>query len=89
MRRIGCQRTSVMLSWAPVIVAAGAGLRGAAEAGVVRAAALNAGSIAAVIIEVCKRRLLACHAPAGSIPAVTDLGLARKAIHEARQLHNA
>ena len=31
----------LMLSWAPVTTAAGAGLRGAAEAGVVRAAAPN------------------------------------------------
>lgn len=27
--------------------------------------------------------------PAGNIPAVTDLGLTRKAIHEARQLRDA
>lgn len=64
-------------------------LRGAAEASVVRAAALNAGSIAAVIIDVRKRRLLSCHVPAGNIPAVTDLGLTRTAIHEARQLRDA
>lgn len=54
MRRIGCQRTLVMLSWALVTVAAGTGPRGAAEAGVTRAAAPNAVSRAAVIIDVRK-----------------------------------
>jgi hypothetical protein len=49
-----------MLSWAPVTAAAGAGLRGAAEAGVVRAAALNAASRAAVIIDVRKGCFLSC-----------------------------
>lgn len=60
MRRIGCQRTLVTLSWAPVTAAAGAGLRGAAEAGVVKAAALNAASRAAVIIDVRKGYVLSC-----------------------------
>ena len=50
----------VMLSCVPATVAAGARLRGAAEAGVVRAAALNAASRAAVIIDVRKERLLSC-----------------------------
>lgn len=44
----------VMLSWAPVTAAAGAGLRGAAEAGMVRAAVPSAASRAAVIIDVRK-----------------------------------
>jgi hypothetical protein len=49
-----------MLSWGPATAAAGAGLRGAAEAGVVRAAAPNMASRAAVIIDVRKGRLLSC-----------------------------
>lgn len=60
MRRIGCQRTSVMPSWAPATVEAGAGLIGAAEAGVVRVAAPKAASKAAVIIDVRKGRFLSC-----------------------------
>jgi hypothetical protein len=60
MRRIGCQRTSVMLSGAPATVAAGAGLRGAAEAGATKAAALNAARRAAVIIDVRKGDFLSC-----------------------------
>lgn len=50
----------VMPSWAPATVAAGTGLRGAAEADVVRAAAPNAASKAAAIIDVRKGLLLSC-----------------------------
>jgi hypothetical protein len=57
IRRIGCQRTLVTPSWAPATVAAGAGLRGVAEAGMVRAAVPNAVSRAAVIIDVRKEPL--------------------------------
>lgn len=50
----------LMLSWAPATAAAGAGLRGAAEAEVVRVAAPNMASRAAVITDVRKGRLLSC-----------------------------
>jgi hypothetical protein len=50
----------MMLFWALVTTAVGAGLRGAADAGEVRAAALNAASRAAVIINMRKERLLSC-----------------------------
>ncbi|CAA2160731.1 hypothetical protein WYO_0427 [Methylobacterium sp. GXF4] len=47
-----------MLSWTPATATAGAGLRGAAEAGGARAAAPSVASRAAVIIEVRKECLL-------------------------------
>jgi hypothetical protein len=50
----------LMLSWAPTTAAAGAGLRGAAEAVVVRAVPPNIASRAAVIMDVRKGRLLSC-----------------------------